>query len=241
MSLSNPRHTMIWSWLIPSLLTLALIGGWDLLQQRYAKPADVEPYHEQVRLEVERLPASFGGWVSETIEPQREAIQILKPNVILSRRYRNDEEGVAVTLLVVHCKESRDMMGHYPPVCYPSSGWSEREGSRRSVTFEVEGRTIPAMEYTFFQSLPGSSIEIHVINTLLLPDGTVTPVMDEVYALGADYRRRFLGAGQLQLVFYSETDSSRREAVAREFLEICAPVIEKVTAATSVVEAGESL
>ncbi|QDU70972.1 exosortase-associated EpsI family protein [Mucisphaera calidilacus] len=222
------RESLVWTWLAPSLLTLVLIGTWDLIQQGYAKPADAEPYHERVAEAVNQLPASFDGWKSETIEAQREAVQLLKPNVILSRRYHHEDHDVPVNLLLVHCKQARDMVGHYPPICYPSGGWTERVENRRRIVFEIGGWSIPVMEYHFFQSLPGSSVDVYVINTLLLPDGQIDPSMDVIRDLESDFRKRFFGSGQLQILIRGEPDPGYREDLAYRFVELSLPVIETV-------------
>ena len=51
-----------------------------------------------------------------------EAQELLRPNAIFSRRFQRPGE-IGVHVLVVHCSDARDMIGHYPPICYPSSGW----------------------------------------------------------------------------------------------------------------------
>ncbi|MEQ9461879.1 MAG: exosortase-associated EpsI family protein [Phycisphaeraceae bacterium] len=235
----SKRESLRWSWFLPTMMALALIAGWDWMQQGYAKPVDAQPYHDRVRAEVLRIPSAFEGWTSEDITPQREAVQILKPNVIFSKRYTNDETKGLANLLLVHCREARDMVGHYPPVCYPSSGWTENVENRRPLVFRVGGRELRALEYEFYQSLPGYSMRLHVISMLLLPDGSTATSMDAVSELEADYRRRFFGAGQLQVLVPGEDDPLRRERLAETFIELSLPAIEVIGSA-ELPERGES-
>ena len=56
------------------------------------------------------------------------------PTAVLSRRFVELGTGRHATLGVIHCGDVRDMNGHYPPSCYPSSGWHAREGGHDSRT-----------------------------------------------------------------------------------------------------------
>ncbi|WP_428389564.1 exosortase-associated EpsI family protein [Mucisphaera sp.] len=225
------REALKWGWFVPCLVALVLMTGHDPERQSYAQPVDAQPYHDRVREEVLRIPGAFDGWTSEVIDAQREAVQLLKPNVIYSRRYEHSSTGEQLNLLIVHCREARDMVGHYPPICYPSSGWTEREESRRRLDIEVRGRVIEATEYEFFQSLPGYSVSIHVINTMLLPDGRTASTMDAIAELDSDYRRRFFGAGQLQVLIPGEEDPAVRERLARTFIGKSVNAIEVIGSA----------
>ena len=108
------------------LLTVVLLAGFGAYKRTYPQPADAEPYLERVRQAVGDVPASFDEWHSRPIEIPADALDMLKPNAVLSRRYTHRDTGRSVNLLIVHCRTARDLVGHYPPVCYPSIGWIQR-------------------------------------------------------------------------------------------------------------------
>ena len=84
---------MIASWpiLIANCLTLLLAGAGV---HRYAvmrRPAGVEEYHRRVREAAAAIPRHIDGWVGEDTPVPAQAIRVLDPNVIISRRYLNVE------------------------------------------------------------------------------------------------------------------------------------------------------
>lgn len=212
--------------LIAPALALAILGGLVAQRLSRATPADAEAYHQQVREAIEDIPYRIGDWTGVKIAVPTEAIKLLHPNVILSRRYVNSKTNHSVSLLVVHCRDARDMAGHYPPICYPASGWVQRRKAM-AVSWQVNPRmTVPAAVYEFVMWLPSSSRTMWVANTLLLPDGTMTRDMSDVRAAAADYQTHFLGAGQVQLVFGEYMLASQREKIFKTFFNAIEPVLQ---------------
>src|SRR5688572_8658902 len=102
------------------LVLLALLGDRALLRMA---PAETEPYHAAVRAAVAAIPQVSGNWVGKDVPVPDAAVQMLHPNVIFSRRYQNLSTNETVAVLLVHVRDARDVLGHYPPVCYPGQGW----------------------------------------------------------------------------------------------------------------------
>jgi hypothetical protein len=67
------------------------------------------------------------------------------------------------------------------------------------------------MEYHFQARSPGEPRKC-VYNFFVLPGKGIVPDMDDVQRATADYRRRYFGAAQFQLVFYSDLSQSARDS-----------------------------
>ena len=211
--------------LFAPVLTLLVLGGLTAQKLSYADPEDADPYHQRVREAISRIPYKIGDWSGTDVDAPRAAIRLLQPNALCSRRYENRQTNQSVSLLIVHCRDARDMGGHYPPVCYRAHGWVQR--AARSVLWEVNPRmSVPAAEYEFSMWLPSHSRTLWVVNVLLLPDGSMSPDMSRVRSAAADYRTHFFGAGQIQLAFGERIRASERERIFKTFVNAIVPVIE---------------
>ncbi|MCC6660587.1 MAG: exosortase-associated EpsI family protein [Phycisphaerales bacterium] len=211
----------------PILLTLAMLCG--ILFQEQAKPdaARLESYHDAVRRIVEDIPLEIGPWYGTKVKAPEAAIQLLKPNVIFSCQYRNRDTGRVATMTLVQCRDSRDMAGHFPPVCYPASGWAtDAEPSTRAI--RVGGADVPMARYEFSRlarssehGLPQAQ-EITVYGFFVLPGKGFATSMSDVRSAASDLRVRGLGAGQVQVLMDSGAGVVDEENVVRDLL---APVI----------------
>ena len=135
-----------------SILGLLVLSGFGYVQHgrvSLLNDADLTAYHDSIRKVANNIPYVVGDYVGQDIPIPQGAIELLKPNVIISRRYSNLNNGATVDLLFVHCKDAQDMLGHHPPVCYPAHGWSTARGED-----VVEGDNRFAT-YTVTQSFPG--------------------------------------------------------------------------------------
>ena len=164
------------------LLTLAILLALPvLLPTQVVTDAGAVERLRRISEVAELAPYRLGyRWVNDgehDIPPA--ARKLLRPNALLSRRYRDLDTGAIVDVLVVHCTDMRDMLGHYPPSCYPSIGWTGGPG--RAVSVPVEGIRIPARVYDFsrFDAL-GVEDRIRVVNFFILPDGSVHDEMSEL-------------------------------------------------------------
>ena len=149
------------------------------------------------------------------------ANELLKPNVLLQRRYTLPGTPKAMTLLLDQVKDAQAMLGHYPPVCYRGLGQVLVDDDGReldsdegtAVTLHMAGPAgamdIPAMVYTFEDKGRGSRQMI--FNFLILPSGRFVTRMAEVDRAAADFGQRCYGAAQLQFAFGLPKDATKAE------------------------------
>ena len=218
-------HTKPRPKLIPLFLALALLAGLAVETYSRPTPGEAEPYHARVRAAEKELPRRIGPWEGEDVKPTRAAIELLNPNVIYQRRFTNTETGQQVSVLVVHCKDARDIYGHYPPVCYPSHGMEQRSAERFQRS--VAGEQLRGTEYRFASGAFGSGYKI--VNNLIIMPGAVMPDMEEVREQAWDYVRRFYGAAQVQVVFQDpDMTPGERERIFKTMVRAHMPVIEAI-------------
>lgn len=211
--------------LIPLFAALALLVGLALETYSRPRPSEAEPYHARVRAAAAELPAQIGPWEGKRVKPTRAARELLNPNVIYQRLYTNANNGQQVSVLIVHCKDARDIAGHYPPVCYPAHGWEQRSAER--FEGEVAGQELHGTQYRFARSAFGSGSMI--VHNLIVMPGRIVPDMDQVEKLAGSYVRRFYGAAQVQVVFQGADMTPReRERIFRTMVRAHMPVIEAI-------------
>lgn len=212
--------------LISALLALALIVTMRFVSTAPADTAAAEAYHAQVKEAAAQIPQQVGPWRGVSVEVPEAAVTMLKPNVIVSRRYVNEQTGRSITLLLVQCGDARDMEGHYPPNCYPANGWKIE--TTEPFELSAAGRRIEGQTYTFGRQLRGLPEQLTVMNVIMLPSGRFGRGMAEVRRLAGAYRDRFYGAGQLQFVFGGGWGEDERRETARLFLDRLDPVIDAI-------------
>lgn len=211
--------------------TAALLSLMGVQRLAWPRPAEAEAYHAEVAAAIDDVPFRIGDWLGVEVPQPPEAVRLLKPNRILSRRYRVPGRAASVGLLIVHCQDARDLIGHYPPVCYPAHGWTEVAAEPK--IYQAAGRTLPATMYEFRQSLPDRSGSIHIATVLATPDGRLHRDMEALEQAASDYRRHFLGAAQFQVVFTSPLSVEERDRLVRRFLDACEPVFGALAAGES--------
>ncbi|MAE59832.1 MAG: hypothetical protein CMJ49_00590 [Planctomycetaceae bacterium] len=149
-------------------------------------------------------------WEGDQLPVTPEAIALLRPNFIFERRYNNGRVGF--TVLMSQTRDARDMLGHYPPICYTGQGWRlTRQVEQPKDRWVVDDVSIAVMEYDFRRSYEFSVDEeevqtyLVVRNFMILPDRNSVWDMDLVDKHQEDFRKRGYGAAQVQIVFYGET------------------------------------
>jgi len=210
--------------LIAPALGLLLLAAIAAQRLSYATPADAADYHQRVAEAVHEVPEQIGPWIGRDTEIQRAAQDLLNPNAILSRAYHHQETGQEVQLMIVHCKDARDMAGHYPPICYPANGWTQTDLQQRA--WAVDGQAIPAADYEFQMRLPAAKRRMYVLNTLVMPGDELTTRMSELRQMAADYQSHFYGAGQIQFVFDDGMSEADRKRVFKRFYRHLSPAVE---------------
>jgi hypothetical protein len=212
------------------LLSLALLAGMAAESaSTRAVPADAEPYHAAAKAAVESIPTRVGSWSAQPETIPREAIALLKPNVIRCLKYADNDVTAPraqdrwASLLVDQCRDARDMNGHWPPNCYVNDGQEKTYAQQR--TWVVDGLSITGTEYHFRQPTATSSTQTAVYNFLIVPGRGILPDMAGLRKASEDYRQRFYGAAQFQLVMDAELSHSDRDGIFQTLMQPCVPVI----------------
>lgn len=221
---SRPRS----AWLVfaaPTLATVLLLGmGFNSLS--FPSAADAEPYHAAVLAAQNDAPSEFGPWDSRPIELPPSAIQLLKPNAILSRTFFNKSGQRSGDFLVVQCKDARSLSGHWPPNCYKATGYTQAGEQPR--TWSVGGQDFPGIEYTFEIDTAGRRSRLAVANFMILPGVGYVPDMASVREAGADHLRRYFGAAQVQVVTDASYPPEVRDAIFTDILRAHLPLIRTI-------------
>ena len=200
--------------LLAPILSLGLLAAVSLDQGfRHQVPPGAEGYHAAVREVADSIPYHLGNWVGVDSEISRGALQILDANVALSRSYRQVGTDKAGTLLIVQCADARSLLGHYPPVCYPSQGWSQVFSESREL--ETEGGTLPATEYVFAYETLAQSARLAVLHFTVLPDGRTAPDMELLERAARERGTKFFGGASVQFVADASLSESDRDEIYR--------------------------
>lgn len=204
--------------------TLALLVGVAIDRLFFSRPtAEAGIYHEMVSGTANSFPFHFDRWLGIDAPVPQSAITMLKPNFIISRHYHELGQGRQVSLLVVQCKDSRDILGHYPPVCYVSQGWTVQSAKPRD--WVVDGETIRGMRYVFVSDPERTNRELTLDNFMVLPNGQTARDMDEVGRTAQDSRLKHFGAAQVQIVYNGSLSESDRTEIFHAFAHELQPIL----------------
>jgi hypothetical protein len=188
-----------------------LAGMWAEARGR-VQPVDAEPYHKAAKAAISSLPYQLNGWIGRDEDIPEAAVKLLRPNHIVSRKYMDPLRiDHSAGLLVVQCKDSRDMLGHYPPVCYPGQGMLKVSEDRR--TWDVDGLPIHGTEYVFAGEKYGHKFKTAVYNFMVIPGVGIVPDMKDVERAAEDYEQRYFGAAQFQVTLNAEMPQYDRDRV----------------------------
>lgn len=202
--------------------------------QRYAighQSADVERYQSSIRSAASLVPTRLGTWIGQDVDVPVQALAVLKPNVMISRRYTNVESGTVAGLMLVHCGNAHHMVGHFPLRCYPARGWVLQSAEARD--WDAAGIKITGSEYHFhLDTLSNHADEqsIVVVNCLLRPNGQILRDMDSMSRTIIGAGGAASGAGQLQVYFDASVPRSQRDAAVETILGGCKPLIQAILA-----------
>ena len=212
---------------VAPLFVIVLLFGITIDKIWFHLPSgDPKPYHEKVRRAAEELPYQIDDWIGTDAEVSQAAVTMLRPNVLLSRQFKNIRTGQSISFLVVQCGDARDLLGHYPPVCYRASGWTLQSTTPRN--WEFESFVVRGMEYEFSKSTFNQASSIIIENFMLLPDGTAAPDMDSISYVAQDPRKKLFGAAQFQLVFDGATSPDMRNEIFELFITAHLPFIRTI-------------
>jgi hypothetical protein len=222
-------NTSLGNWWIPALSAALLMAAaaFDLVGVDPSK--DAAPFHEEVRASIEGVPYKIGPWIGRDVEAAPAATQLLRPVKLMQRRYTNPATGESFNLLIVYCGDTRDMLGHYPPQCYPAHGWTTVD--RNPASFQLRGLQFPATQYRFRRAGAGVDQAMTIFNFFVLPVGDQRLVADMTAVNRASQSRTGvgLGAGQIQLLFGDTMDAAQRREIIDATLEALGPTLEVIT------------
>jgi hypothetical protein len=221
--------------LLAPLMSAGLLLGIFAENGTHLKPADVEPYHARAKEavlghvdengnQIGGVPTRIDSWYGRDEEIPQAAQSLLKPNAILSRSYRDtslygEQTRLTASLLIVQCRDTRDMRGHYPPICYRAHGHELVEQKRKDWivgdNFKIEG-----MSYEFAKLEASEVRRIVVYNFIILPgpNGAIVPDIQGVNRISEDYQQRYYGAAQFQLVMSAAIPESDRDAIFQQLV-----------------------
>src|SRR3954454_25165888 len=241
----GPRIRKMTLVLFSPVLSAGLLMGLAAENRKYLRADDpvFEGYHRSAKTAIESLPFDVGSChaLDTASDIPKEATTLLKPNKILNRRYTDvSVEGLGTrmaSLLIVQCKQSGDMLGHFPPNCYPSSGHEMTYRATRDWHIpQPDGRefTIPGAEYQFVKTRNGRAERTTVYNFMIVPGSGIVRDMDGVQAAAEDYQQRYYGAAQFQVVFNNlvnqDLSQDERDRIFQTLMEPAVPVIQQLLA-----------
>jgi hypothetical protein len=222
-------NSSLGNWWVPILSAALLIAAatFDLVGVDTAP--DAAEFHDDVRESIEGVPYKIGPWIGRDVEAAPTATQLLRPVKLMQRRYADPATGEAFNLLIVYCGDTRDMLGHYPPQCYPAHGWTPLATDPAS--FQLRGLQFPATQYRFRRAGAGVEQVMTIFNFFALPVGDEQLVADMTAVNRASQSRAGvgLGAGQIQLLFGEGMAAAQRRQIIDAVLEALEPTLEVIT------------
>lgn len=204
----------------PALSIILMLGASFLMANPVANDPHIVAHRAKIAQKMETFPFQLSQWVGEEVPIPTSAVEILRPNSLVSRQYSRLGTTESVVLALIHCNDLRDMMGHYPPVCYPATGWTLDEESIEEVSVLLGDSEAPMRLYRFrrFDDI-GLEREQVVLSTFLLPEDLLLTDMEDLR--GRSTRGRSMsatGVAQLQIVFPDAQPTSSAIAHANEML-----------------------
>jgi len=92
----------------------------------------------------------------------------------------------------------------------------------------VDGETIPVTDYTFTSTRVDRTSELRIDNFMVLPDGQVCRDMDGVEVAAQDYRRKFFGAAQVQVITDAQWNDADRVEFFGQFIRAAGPLLGEI-------------
>jgi hypothetical protein len=205
------KHTI--KILLAPLICLIILAAMHTEVRARIQPADAEPYHQRAKAAISSLPYQLNGWIGRDDDIPPAAIKLLHPNYMVSRTYIDPLNiSRSAGLLIVQCKDSRDMLGHYPPVCYPAHGMTKISEQQRDWSVG-DNTTIPGTEYVFSFNDGISKSHMAVYNFMIVPNVGIVRDMTGVEHAAKNYQQRFFGAAQFQVTMNADMPQFDRDRI----------------------------
>lgn len=242
------KAALLQAMVIPAVAMLLLGGVWAQ-GRSYRTAPDYAEYHARCRTAVASIPTQVGHWIGSEVSLPLPAMKLLDPNALRNIRFIDfSPEGLEgpdrrVSLMIVQCGLAKDMLGHYPPRCYPARGATLIEPASPRQWRVGEGEdalVIEGMEYHFAEPDPMRADRVVesdsvptpitgrrrvVLNFMIVPGYGIARDMKEVERSAEDYQERHRGAAQVQLVFDPSADLPDRLERDRIFRELLTPAL----------------
>lgn len=210
-------------WSAACVVVLMCLAGAE--RWRTAEPVGIPAFEKQVREAWELAPVMTGDWVGRDQALPVAAVQLLRPNALLNRRYLNLKTGEEAWVLAIHCSDVRDMEGHYPPNCYPGNGWQFKSASTRDF---AEGR-VRGTEYEFDQGRLIAGGGLWVAGTFVVRGSGTVPDMQSMRLESRKGPSRHFGVAQVQVVISTTIPLARRHEIADELYRAYGGLIDAAT------------
>lgn len=218
------QHSGSISTIVLSCALLSCLAAYRVKFQ--LRPQAADAYQLRVQQAAAQMPMEIGSWVGRDVPVTAGAVALLHPNVIISRQYTDLLSGRSVGFLLVQCSDARDMIGHYPPVCYVMHGWTGL--SAQDQEWNIPGMNISGVEYEYSKMHEEQSSHISVCDFMLLPDGKTCGDMDTVSGSAKKYRTRYFGAAQIQLECDVSIPKSERDEIFKVILQAAKPILNSI-------------
>ena len=227
-------------------LTVCVLSAYWFATKDLPTADSAGPFHGDVAKHILAMPDAMGNWtVVDKPEPPPAAQQLLRPNALTARVLKNNVTGKQATLIVVQCKDARDMAGHYPPNCYPAHGWQwgseplpaesisisfgESDIAARETGGEKTAREplrIPYQIYDF-KRVGGVIREkrIRIFSFFAIPGRGLVPDIKSVKQAAEDYRVRPYGAAQIQVIVDGYEQDSDSKAIFEDVMKECGSLL----------------
>jgi EpsI family protein len=195
---------------------------------RRPSPATAAPFHKAAAAAIAAVPLNLGDWAGTDIPVPASAQTLLRPNAMLSRAFTQRGTGEALSLALVQCRDTRDMAGHYPPICYPGQGWAQG-GEGVPVTLSVGPHTVRATRYQFTRGSLEGDRTLVIYNFFAVPGEGFLADMAGIRTLASRFTARPFGAAQIQVVFGRSRPTAEEVPLVQDILNPLADVLTTLT------------
>lgn len=185
---------------IPTTFVLLAVLNWTVPVSVPAGP-EVAAARAAIAASLESAPYLVAGrLVGQDQDLPTEAMKLLKPNAVLSRYYRDVARDRSYGFVMVHATDLNDMVGHYPPICYPSSGFTDVSDDVLH-RLDLGFAEVSVREYRFARTTRSNDeVEVRVFSGFILPDGSTTTEMRELRERAGRRSLAAAGAAQFQMI-----------------------------------------
>lgn len=231
-------------------LTVCVLSAFWFATKDLPTADSAGPFHAKVSVHIDDLPETLGYWALEKeVEPPPSAQQLLRPNALTARIMKHTTTGKQATLIVVQCRDARDMAGHYPPNCYPAHGWQWRSEPSPAESISIsssvnygesdvaaracDGGTnareplrVPYQVYDF-KRIGGVIREkrIRIFSFFAIPGTGLVPDIKSVKQAAEDYRVRPYGAAQIQVIVDGYEQDSDSKLIFEDVMKECGSLL----------------